>query len=101
MTDSMPLQSRIDGLEARLSAAMQIRAGLERHLAAAAEREQQLQAEVAGWESDLEKEAANARVAWERIAVALGYCKKHAHPGVNMAAHTYLDRVIAILEGRP
>lgn len=34
-----------------------------------------------------------------RVADALAYCRRHAHSGVNLAAHTYLNRVIEILEG--
>ena len=28
------------------------------------------------------------------------YCRRHAHPGINLAAHTYLNRVIEVLEGK-
>ena len=36
----------------------------------------------------------------QRIADVLGYCKRHNHSGVNLAAHVYLNRVIEILEGK-
>ena len=78
-----------------------------------AERLKELTEENAGLRSDLDRECRAVKTLTEqwskdiaaknearhKIAAAIEYCRKHAHPGVNVASHEHLAKVIEILEG--
>lgn len=67
-------------------------AARKRYLAAEAELETAL--------ASLARESTSLGKFHRRVADALVYCRRHTHSGVNLAAHTYLNRVIEILEGQ-
>ena len=80
----------------------------------AAERLKELTEENSGLRSDLDRECravkslteqwskdiAAKNEARQKIAAAIDYCRKHTHPGVNVASHEHLAKVIEILEER-
>lgn len=94
------LSWEIEWLRAELAKLDKMVVEQEADLFAARKRFYAAEAEVADAKESLQKESATLGKFHCRVADALAYCRRHAHPGINLAAHTYLNRVIEILEGK-
>lgn len=62
------------------------------------QRLEETRAELKFTLDNLKRQSKTLRDFHGRIADALAYCRQHAHPGINPAAHVYLNRVIEILD---